>query len=886
MGQKFKENKVLKNAQIKKYFESLSILNQSTEDYLFLLDIKNNENWFFGDISKKYKLYDSGETTNTIEEMFEIVHKNDQERLLLDLNKIADGTSKEHNMTYRWIDKNKKTVWINCRGRVIDDEKGNPMVMIGRVNDNGLLYCTNSLTGFFNSNKLLEDLKAGLSKVDGYLFLVGIDNLGKINMKYGRDIGDEYISYLGETVEAINGINYLYHLDSNVFGIYLENSTEKDVYKLFNKIQNSVKEKFNITGVAVANSEGYFLAESDLYRTAMSTIIKAKKNNRCELTFYSKEDAEKSKALIEILSEMGRSIRNNYEGFYIVYQPQINANRYNLYGVEALLRFKSEKYGNVYPDEFIPLLEQTNLIKEVGYWVLKESLEQLKTWRKVFKDLHLNVNFSLVQLEDDEVTNEVARIFTKSQLPPNSLTIEITESIKVEEITKFNRALKVWKSIGIEIAIDDFGTGYSNLGMLKKYDFDEIKIDRLFITGIKEETYDYILINNIIDFAKSNSIRICCEGVESEKELSVLSKLNPDYYQGYLFSKPCTVEEFENCYINKDSELYQEKLSQATRLNSKKLGSMIQFNPKDVLDAVDVGLWIIRIDQITGIHELHVDEIVEHALEMNKNFNSKECFDYWYNNIDKAYIDYVDESFSKIIKTDKVILVRFLWHHPTKGDIYLSWSGTRVKDKDGMIYIRGLHRIMSDIEESRYIETTKRIESYLLQNKRRYIDVIMANSIGFLEVDLTNNVILGDIVSLFGGKKVFPIERDVIVNENNELDYSKFEKWWAERYITSNKEEFIKKTSVEYLLDAYKKGQNVLDIYCSIKIGNNSFDCKESYFMYEDEFKGNIHAFSIVYDMTEENKQKQEASHKNTIIQKLSDEYNAICYVDLESGLM
>ena len=130
--------------------------------------------------------------------------------------------------------------------------------------------------------------------------------------------------------------------------------------------------------------------------------------------------------------------------------------------------------------------------------MLNESLKQLKIWRQYIPNLHLNLNFSLVQLDDDEVTNEVARIFVNSKLPPNSVTIEITETVKVEEIRKFNRTFKVWKSLGIELAIDDFGTGYSNLGMLKKFNFDEIKVDRMFITGIKEDTYDYILISNII----------------------------------------------------------------------------------------------------------------------------------------------------------------------------------------------------------------------------------------------------------------------------------------------------------------------------------------------------------------------------------------------------
>ena len=880
-------NKILKNNQIKKYLELLSILNQSTEDFLFLLDIEENVNWFFGDAKAKYNLGDPNKPTNTLEEMYQAVYENDIEKLSLDLEKVAKGLKKEHNMSYRWVTKDNKINWINCRGHVIDDENGRPMVMIGRVNDTVYSHYTNNITGIFNSNKLIEDLKNEIDEDEGYLLLVGIDNLGKINMKYGRELGDEYISYLANTIELINGIEYLYHLDSNVFGVYLSKSSESDVKYLFEKIQDSVKDKFNITGISVANVKGDFFIGEDLYQTAMEFIISAKKNKRCELTFYSKEEIEKKRILSEILQEMISNIRNNYDGFYLVYQPQINSNRYSLYGVEALLRYKSKKYGEIYPDQFIPILEQTNLIKDVGYWVLREALKQIKIWRQYIPNLHLNLNFSLVQLDDDDVTNEVARIFVNSKLPPNSVTIEITETVKVEEIRKFNRTFKVWKSLGIELAIDDFGTGYSNLGMLKKFDFDEIKVDRMFITGIKVDTYDYILISNIIEFAKANSIRVCCEGIESENELKVLSKLNPDYYQGYLFSKPCKAEEFEECYINKDSELYQDKLNKLSRLNQKKLESMIQFNFKDVLEAVDVGLWIIRVDPNTKVFELHTNEIVDNALEINKNVTPKECYDYWISRIDKEYINYVNDAFEKIISTtDKVIIVRYPWNHPTKGEMYLSWSGIRTEDEDGYILIKGLHRILSDTEEAKYLEKNQTVKQYLVQNRQRYIDVILANSIGFLEADLTENIIKGSIVASYNKTKAIPIDEKIIRNENNELVYSDFEKWWAERYIISNKEEFIQKTSIENIISCYKEGQNPIDVFCTMDIDGLVFDCKESFFVYEDEFSGHLCVFSIVYDLTEENRRKREEKHKNMIIQKLSDEYNAICYVDLDTGLM
>ena len=162
----------MKNEKIKKYLQSLSSLSQSTEDFLFLWDIKNDENWFFGDVSEEFALRDKGYPTNKTEEMLAIVHPKDRKALKDDLQKIFQGRSKEHNMSYRWINRQGKSVWINCRGNVIDDDFGNPMVMLGRVSTTYFSHLVNKLTGFFNNKTLKQDMKElGLSGGDHSSFL-------------------------------------------------------------------------------------------------------------------------------------------------------------------------------------------------------------------------------------------------------------------------------------------------------------------------------------------------------------------------------------------------------------------------------------------------------------------------------------------------------------------------------------------------------------------------------------------------------------------------------------------------------------------------------------------------------------------------------------------
>lgn len=696
-----KEFPVYCEERIKNYLNVLEILNKSTDDYLFLWNIViKDEIYFMGNICNNYDLGEGSLARITTEQLESIVYEDDRKIIMDDLTEIMLGTKKIHNLNYRWINRKGEVVWINCRGRVIDDDKGKPFVMIGRVSETEMNLLINPLTGIFNRVKMMKDLKENfISNKSGYFVLIDIDNLGDINIKYGREYGDNLLKNFAKILGTFVQCQNIYHVEHDCFAIYLDVQSEQEVSDLFTQIQNSISGKYTISMGVVQNNRNMFVDENNLFDCAKQTLDKSKKDGKNTISFFSKEDIVRRIADIELYEEMKESVNNDFKGFYLCYQPQVKAGNYDLYAAEALLRYESPKRGKLSPNSFIYILENSHLINKVGLWVLETALLQCKKWRNSIENMRISVNFSTVQLEEPDIVDKVFDMLNKTGMPANSLTIEITESIKLQENYHFKEIFECWKNAGIEMSIDDFGTGYSNMGYLKQLNVDEIKIDRLFINKIDEGTYNYKLIYNMIEFAKMNSIRICCEGVEDMHELAVLEGLSPNILQGFLFNKPCEINDFEKIYINKEAEEYNARMEFVKKIyDYKEKRHIIHFNPKDILRVTDVGLWIIRINEDKQYYEMHADETMENVLGLDKRYTPQECYQFWYDRIKEGYFDYVQKNVKLMIDVDKVVQLEYPWIHPTLGEVVVRCNGRRVEDSDGMIVLEGYHRIISNIE--------------------------------------------------------------------------------------------------------------------------------------------------------------------------------------------
>ena len=217
---------------ISSYKSALEIISQSTDDYVFLYLIKKDENWFFGDIDKDYKLRDEGAKTNTIEQIIECVHPADKNEFIKRIDAVLSKKTDTFLFDFRLFNKRGQPVWVNCRAKVLCDENGEPTVMMGRVLEEALRHLVNPLTCLFNQVKLMSDLKESLPERKGYIMLIDIDDLSAINLSHGRSYGDAILKSLASILEDIPESYKVYHTERNCFAVYLDVADESAVQRV------------------------------------------------------------------------------------------------------------------------------------------------------------------------------------------------------------------------------------------------------------------------------------------------------------------------------------------------------------------------------------------------------------------------------------------------------------------------------------------------------------------------------------------------------------------------------------------------------------------------------------------------------------------------------
>jgi EAL domain-containing protein (putative c-di-GMP-specific phosphodiesterase class I) len=248
--------------------------------------------------------------------------------------------------------------------------------------------------------------------------------------------------------------------------------------------------------------------------------------------------------------------------FSLCYQPQFDLRNNQLIGVEALFRWHHPELGSVPPSEFIPLAEQGGQIIDMGYWILAEACSQYQHWqRQGFPTFKLAVNLSLEQLKQPDFVRRIQRILQDTQMPPQHLQLEVTESLVFENVDQVIAILKDLNRLGIQLAIDDFGTGYSSLSVLQHLPIHILKIDRSFLDGLKVVGKARVILESIINLGHRLKLNVIDEGVENQEQISILHALRCDVVQGYFYSRPLTTEKITHYF---DHIFFSAQLAKTT----------------------------------------------------------------------------------------------------------------------------------------------------------------------------------------------------------------------------------------------------------------------------------------------------------------------------------
>jgi len=427
-----------------------------------------------------------------------------------------------------------------------------------------MLAFYDSLTHLPNRRMLIERLTKALavcarSGTMGAILFLDIDHFKNINDTLGHDIGDVFLQEVaqrlvqcmraGDTVSRFGGDEYvvlLEDLDSEP----LTAASEVEACAL--KVLNALSEIYHLGAHQHHSTVSIGATLFDKSNTSIDELLKqadiamyeAKNSGRNTLRFFDPKMQFAITARTELERELRTAVKEHQ--FKLFYQLQVDRKNQVL-GAEVLIRWQHPQRGMISPVEFIPLSEETGLILEIGQWVLDTACAQLKIWEQDPKknQLKLSVNVSAKQFHQANFVQQVESMIAYHRINPSLLNLELTESMLLSDTEGTINCMNQFKKLGVNFELDDFGTGYSSLQYLKKLPLYQLKIDQSFVRDITEDVNDRALVATIIILAHSLGLKVIAEGVETAEQLQYLKDNDCDHYQGYYFSKPLPIEEFE-----------------------------------------------------------------------------------------------------------------------------------------------------------------------------------------------------------------------------------------------------------------------------------------------------------------------------------------------------
>lgn len=497
----------------------------------------------------------------------DIIHPDDWDKFRITNELSFSGKLPYHIVEYRAKNRKGEWVWLQCRGIAVPGKDADvPSLFAGYISNLGRRNKIDNHTGLFNQYEFHKQINNWLKekKYPSFaIMMLGIDNFKNINELYDRVLGDQILREIAQKLQSLLFYDAeIYRLDGDVFGILMKEADVAKVKQLFVHIQSRFSSQQYYKGVKYycTFSAGACIAPQDgetfaiLYQCLENAMNYAKRHGKNRLILYSEKIAHENNRIFEMMELLRESIECDFRDFYLMYQPQISTKDNKIKGVEALLRWHNEKYPNVGPAEFVPILEESGLIDVVGRWVLKQACLTCKEWNQYDSELKMSVNISYKQIfpivdAKDDIFTYVTNILKEVQVDPNNLVLEFTESSFAPDVEYLKQKMQEMRELGVGIAIDDFGVGYSSLGLLKGTPVNVVKLDKVFVDGITDTNFDANFIRFVSELCHSTNIQLVQEGVETESQCQLIQQLGPDYIQGFYFDRPKKKEEIFECYI-------------------------------------------------------------------------------------------------------------------------------------------------------------------------------------------------------------------------------------------------------------------------------------------------------------------------------------------------
>ena len=407
-----------------------------------------------------------------------------------------------------------------------------------------------SLTGLPNRALIVDRIEQMLERnrrrgTQGAALFVDLDDFKNVNDSLGHEAGDHLLVLVAWRMKStLRGADTIGRMGGDEFVVLIDGGADTLAPEIVaQRLLDVMRQPFVLKGALiplyVSTSVGIAVGDrqngSELLRDADVALYQAKNAGKNKFAFFNSKMADVSERRIALEFDLRSAIRDNQ--FHLVYQPIYRLEDLSVIGVEALLRWHHPSEGVICPDEFIPILERTGQIREVGAWVLREACRQMTDWRARGYDLDVSVNVSARQFDDDLIVDQI-REASRIGGCERSLIVEVTETALMLDVDATVRRLTLIKELGVRVAIDDFGTGYCSLAYLRKFPIDCIKLDQSFIASITTSTHSAALVKTFIQLGRDLGVTTLAEGVETIEQMDMLRASGVTEVQGYLFARP------------------------------------------------------------------------------------------------------------------------------------------------------------------------------------------------------------------------------------------------------------------------------------------------------------------------------------------------------------
>ncbi|MCF0237555.1 MAG: EAL domain-containing protein [Sphaerochaetaceae bacterium] len=496
---------------------------------------------------------------NFVEQWVKCIHPDDRQAYLNDINDVTTGKKPTHNLIYRVRTRMGEYITVKCHGTILPAVNGNPELFVGTMEDLTQKEEADLVTGLQAYDQLFSDITdlIRLNK-QAILLEIGIISFGRVNMVYNHEKGNEILIAVSELIRKNIGYNHsLYRVEGSRFIVCLTNTTEDQARTIYNNICKEAKAQTvsDAIGLPLSMACGAFPLEPgydgnlDTIRSNLVYTLGVSKDKcRGEIVFAKPFDKGIGNTDSSLLSRIHQDALKGKENFLLRYQPIARLDTGEIVGAEALIRWIDRDSGKdleIYPASFIDWLEQDSIYYNLGLWILRTAISDIKPLLATNPDFQINVNITANQLLSVDFLKEVLAILKETAFPSRNLCLELTERCKALDTDTLKPIIEQLQAEGLLVALDDVGTGSASLVLTTELEFDEVKIDRAFVSTIMENPKSKAIIETILHGSSMMKYKVCFEGVENQEVLAFLKQYGNALYQGYFFCEPILIEELK-----------------------------------------------------------------------------------------------------------------------------------------------------------------------------------------------------------------------------------------------------------------------------------------------------------------------------------------------------